>query len=381
MRARKLLFLLTEDWFFCSHFIDRAVAAKRAGFDVVVAANEQAHAAQIRAAGLRFVALSLERRSVNPLKELSLLLRIFRLYRREKPDIVHQVGAKPMLYGSTAAQLARVPTIVNAPVGMGYIFSSTDCLAKLLRPSVRLAYRVLSNPKNSRVVFENGDDLRSFVDWGAVRARDAVLIKGAGIDLEQFQPCPPPVGAPVVMLTARMLRDKGINEFVAAAHQLHEQGVKARFVLVGGPDPINPTSLTEAELNALNGKKSIEWWGWSDNMAEMLKQAHIVCLPSYREGLPKSLLEAAACGLPIVTTDTPGCREVVIDGINGFLVPVRNVPLLAEAMQKLIVDATLRERMGEASRAKAIAEFSAEKVACETLSVYLELIHHAEANF
>lgn len=381
MRTRKLLFLLTEDWFFCSHFIERALAAKQAGYAVVVAANEQVHAAKIRAAGLRFVALPLERRSVNPLKELALLVRIFRLYRREKPDIVHQVGAKPMLYGSTAAQLARVPAIVNAPVGMGYIFSSTDRLAKLLRPSVRLAYRVLSNPKNSRVIFENGDDLRSFVNWGAVRAKDAVLIKGAGIDLEQFQPHPMPYGIPVVMLTARMLRDKGINEFVAAAHLLHEQGIKARFVLVGGPDPINPTSLTEQELNALNGKKSIEWWGWSDNMAEKLKQANIVCLPSYREGLPKSLLEAAACGLPIVTTDTPGCREVVIDGINGFLVPARNVPLLAEAMRKLIVDATLRMRMGQASRAKAVAEFSAEKVAGETLSVYLELVQHAEATF
>ncbi|WAW09111.1 glycosyltransferase family 4 protein [Oxalobacter vibrioformis] len=370
----KLLYLLTEDSFFCSHFMERALAARAAGYDVVVAARENTQGERIRAAGLCFIAIPFNRSGMNPLRELGVLLKIWKLYRQERPAIVHQVSAKPILYGSLAARLSGVPAVVNAPVGMGYIFSSSDFRARILRPWLRLAYRFFTNPEPSKVIFENPDDLSSFVNWKAVRPADTVLIKGAGVNLDHFQPMEKPEAIPVVVLTARMLRDKGVDEFVSAAHRLYDESVKARFVLVGAPDPVNPTSITIEMLNAWNGRKNVEWWGWREDVAAVLQDAHIVCLPSYREGLPKSLIEAAACGLPIVTTDTTGCREVVDDGKNGFLVPVRDVASLANALKKLILDSGMRQRMGAYSRKKAEAEFSSGQVIRETLAVYSQLV-------
>lgn len=369
----KLLYLITEDWFFCSHFIERAVAAREAGYEVVVVTRERDHGDRIRAAGLRLVPLEFARRSVNPLRELGLLFEIWCIYRREQPQIVHQIAVKPILYGSLVARVTGVPLIINAPVGMGYAFSSTDRKARVLRPMIQFAYRMLMNPFGSRVIFENQDDLDSFVDSGFVRRSDSVKIRGAGIDLVRFAPKTAPLGTPLVVLTARMLRDKGIAEFVGAAQQLHEQGVSGRFVLVGDPDPGNLASISLSTLHAWNGCKGVEWWGWREDVAEVLSQASIVCLPSYREGLPKSLLEAAACGIPIVATNTTGCRDVVVDGENGILVPVRNVDALAAALKKLLQDANLRQLMGARGRLLAENEFSSERVIRETLAVYSQL--------
>ena len=369
----KLLYLITEDWFFCSHFIERAVAAREAGYDVFVVTREQAHGANIRAAGLQLIPLDFARRSMNPLSELRLLFAILRIYRQVRPNIVHHIAVKPILYGSLAARLAGVPTIVNAPVGMGYAFSSADRTARLLRPLLRLGYRGLMNPRGSRVIFENRDDLESFVETGSVRRTEVVLIRGAGIDLVRFRPKVEPTGLPLVVLIARMLRDKGVAEFVAAARVLHDQRIVGRFALVGDPDPENPASIPLKTLQTWHGHCGVEWWGWRDDVAAVLGEASIACLPSYREGLPKSLLEAAACGLPIVTTDTPGCREVVVDGDNGLLVPVRDIDALATALKNLLLDSALRQRMGKRSRARAENDFSSERVIRETLAVYSQL--------
>jgi len=374
MAKRKILYLLTEDWFFCSHFIDRAIAAQALGFEVVVVARERMHGQRIRNAGLRFVGLEILRGSMGPLVELSQLLRILVLYRRERPDIVHQVGVKPILYGTVAAFLNKIPAIVNAPIGMGYIFSSEDLRARLLRPLVKFAYKLLINPPNSRVVFENGDDLRTFLNWRAVRACDAVLIRGAGVDINLFRPAVKNNPHPNVALVARMLRDKGINEFVAAAHLLHDEGVQARFLLVGDPDSMNPTSITLKSLRDWHGIKGLEWLGWCDDIPSLLEKIDVMCLPSYREGLPKSLIEAAASGLPIVTTDTPGCREVVRHGDNGFLVPVGDALKLAKALKQLIQDAELRDRMGSRGVAIAAELFSSDMVIAETLNLYEKLL-------
>jgi glycosyltransferase involved in cell wall biosynthesis len=367
----KLLFLLTEDWFFCSHFIERAIAAQTAGYEVVVACRENSHGEQIREMGLKLVPVDFVRRSTNLPTELRTLREIFRLYRRERPDIIHQIGAKPILYGSLVARILGIRCIVNASIGMGYVFSSMDSRARRLKPLVSFAYRCLMNSPGSKVVFENGDDLATFVRMGAVQRKDAVLIRGAGIDVNAYQPHgDEPPGTPVVMLIARMLRDKGINEFVEAAHLLHEEGVHARFVLVGDPDPENPTSIPLDQLQAWSGVRGVEWWGWRGDVAEILAASHIACLPSYREGLPKSLLEAAASGLPIVTTDTVGCREVVCDGENGYLVPVGDPRALADALKKLINNPELRKEMGAVGRARAEAEFASSRVIAETLAVY-----------
>lgn len=366
---KKLLFLLTEDWFFCSHFFERAKAAKLNGYDVVVVCNVTSCDAPIINAGIKLIPIRFNRKSLNPIIELWTLFSIVRVYFKERPNVVHQIAAKPIFYGSIAAFINRTRLIVNAPVGMGYVFSSTSFKARAIRPFLKLAYRFLLNPPRSRVVFENGDDLKYFVDSGAVRNEKAVLIKGAGVQLQDFSVASKS-GEPVIALVARMLIDKGVYEYVQAAHLLFEQGIKARFLLIGDPDDSNPASIKLETLQSWHGQNGVEYLGWSDNVSEILNQVHISCLPSYREGLPKSLLEAAAAGLPIVTTDTVGCREVVSDGENGFLVPVKNSEKLAEALKKLILDPILCKKMGEQSRVRIINEFTSEKVIEATLKVY-----------
>lgn len=373
----KLLFLVTEDWFFCSHFLTRAVAAREAGYEVLVVARERQHGETIRRAGLRLVPLEFSRRSMNPWRELRLLWAIWRIYLHERPDVVHQIAVKPILYGSLAARLAGVRAIVNAPVGMGYVFSSDDRRARLLRPFLRLAYRFLMNPPGSRVVFENRDDLSSFVEQGTVEPGAAVLIRGAGVDVARFSPLAGQRDAghvPVVMLVARMLRDKGVAEFVAAAHRLHEAGVVARFVLVGDPDAENPASIEEARLREWHGQAGVEWWGRREDMPAVFAEADVVCLPSYREGLPKVLLEAAACGRALVATDVPGCREIVIDGKNGLRVPPRDAVALAAAIHRLLADEALRKAFGRCGREMVEANFSDETVVRQTLAVYGDLL-------
>ena len=366
----RLLFVVTEDWYFVSHRLPLAIAARAAGFDVAVATRVSEHGQQITAAGIRLVPFELSRRSGNPLSEI---FRLVRLYQRERPTIVHHVALKPVLYGTFAARLARVPFIVNAVAGLGWLFSSRRQLAQLMRPWVRLVLiRLLAAP-NVRTIVQNPDDRALLVQAG-LRPNQLRLIRGAGVDTQAFMPKeapPPPI---TVMLVSRMLWDKGVAEFIDAAQLLQARGLGARFVLVGEPDPANPAAIPLAQLREWHGHNGIEWWGRREDMPKVLRQAHIACLPSfYGEGLPKSLLEAMACGLPIVTTDAPGCREVVTDADNGFLVPVRNAKVLAAALEKLIRDPALRQRMGQRSRARALAEFSQEQVIAETLQLYQEI--------
>ena len=373
LESPKLLFVLTEDWFFCSHFIERARKARDSGYQVAVAAREGNHREIIQKEGLEFIHIPLTRKSLNPVTEFFLLIYIFRVYRKFQPDIVHQIGAKPILYGTVAAYFAGVRAIVNAPIGMGFIFSSDIFLARLLRPFVKLAYKFSINPKRSKVIFENHEDCDLFINWGAVRHQDAVIIPGAGVDLNIFRPFARTNDIPTILLMARMLIDKGINEFVAAARLLRSKGVRARFVLAGSPDPGNPTSISMETLDRWHLEGCIEYLGWQENVAQLLMTADVVCLPSYREGLPKSLIEACACGLPIVTTDTVGCREVVSDGENGFLVPVKSVEPLADALEKLIKDPSLRRRMGALGRIRAERLYDTRKISSSTLEVYSEL--------
>jgi len=370
---KKLLYLVTEDWFFCSHFIERAVAAQKAGYDVVVVTHLAQHAKVIRARGLRIISLDLDRGSTSPRQEFATLRQIIRIYRAERPDFVHQVALKPVLYGSIAAWLTGVKTVINAPVGMGYIFISSSIKARLLRLPVKACLKIFLSPRHGRVIFENADDLRSLVRGGYVRAQAAMLIRGAGIDLQMFVPQRESPTIPTVILTARMLWDKGIGEFVEAARLIKATGTQARFLLVGAPDPLNHANIHEACLRQWHEEGVVEWLGHRSDIDQLLAQSHIVCLPSYREGLPKSLLEALAAGKPVVTTDVQGCREVVTQGVNGFLVPVRDAKALAQALTILINDPQKRVAMGRAGRVRAENEFSQERVIAETLAIYGEL--------
>ncbi|MFH1619848.1 MAG: glycosyltransferase [bacterium] len=369
----KIIYFVAEDWFFCSHFLDRAVAARRDGYRVIVAARVGAHGGKITSHGLRLIPINLLRRGMNPFRELEVIWKLIRLYKSERPDIVHHVALKPIFYGSIAARVAGVPVTVNAPVGMGYAFSSQRWKARLLRPLVTLIYRFLLNPSNSHVILENPDDRRMLTDIRIVRPERTSLIRGSGVDLRMFPPAPEPQGKPVVILASRMLWDKGVAEFVQAAQRLRAQGVLARFVLVGDSDTGNPAAIPMIQLQVWQNSGVVEWWGHRDDMQGVFAQSHIICLPSYREGLPKVLLEAAACSRPIVATNVPGCREIVRDGVNGLLVPVRDAVGLAAALRRMIEDAKLRRVMGACGREIAEKEFSNEKVISETLAVYRKL--------
>lgn len=373
MNRPKLLFLVTEDWYFCSHRLSIAREALKQGYDVVIATRVDRHGEEIIRAGCKLIPLRLERQSTNPMMELAAIAELIGIYRREKPDIVHHVALKPVLYGSLAALLTGVPHVVNALAGMGYAFISDRLKVRLLRSVLLATFRLLLNRPCSRLILQNQDDCDMFLRFRLVSKERVRLIRGAGVDTVTYRPTPEPSGVPVVVLPSRMLWDKGVGEFVEAAKLLQGRGVNARFVLVGDTDPHNPAAIPTEQLKAWNSDGAVSWWGRHDDMPAVFSLSHLVCLPSYREGLPKALLEAASCGRPIVTTDANGCREVVRHGENGLLVPVKNAADLADALQCLIENSELRQRMGAKGRAIVEYEFAVERIIAETMSVYKEL--------
>lgn len=374
MSNPKLLFLVTEDWYFCSHRLEIAREARKRGFEVLVATRVDRHGEQIKSEGFKLIPLQMQRRSTNPLNELASVRELLSIYRREKPDIVHHVAMKPVLYGSLAAWITNVPHVVNALAGLGYVFISQQLKARILRPAIRAAFGFLLNRGGSRLILQNPDDCTMFIRSHLVDSERIRLIRGSGVDIGMYHPVPEPTGSPVVILASRMLWDKGVGEFVAAAKLLKSRGVDGRFALVGDSDPHNPAAIPEEQLADWLHEGTVEWWGRRNDMPVVLAHSHIVCLPSYREGLPKVLLEAASCGRPIVTTDATGCREVVLQGENGFLVPVHSIVELADALQLLIENPELRVTMGMRGREIVVHEFAVEKIVEQTLAVYEELI-------
>ena len=371
---KKVLFLGNDIGYFLSHRLPMARAAKSAGDEVHVAMPVSDEADKIRNAGLVFHGITLSRWGVHPIKELQSLISVYRLFRNLRPDLVHHVTIKPVLYGSLMARLTRVPAVVNAVSGLGFVFLAKGLKAKLVRLLVKIAYRSAFSHKHSRVIFQNPDDQAEFIQCKIVDSKKTILIRGSGVDMALFTQMPESDGPPVVILPSRMLWDKGVGEFVEAAGILRDAGVKARFVLVGGSEIGNPATVSATDLENWQKSGTVEWWGQCTDMPKIFAQSHIVCLPSYREGVPKALIEAAACGRPIVTTDVPGCREIVLHGHNGLLVPVRDAVSLAAALRTLIENADTRKLMGDNGRKFAAEMFSVEKVICETLAIYRELL-------
>lgn len=375
----KLLFTVNDAGFFLSHRLPVALAARDAGYEVHAATAPGDAVARIRDLGFTHHAVPLSRRGLNPLAELWTLWSLVRLYRRLRPDLIHNVTVKPVLLGGIAARLAGAPAVVSAVSGLGYVFIRQGWKGSMLRFAVQTGYRWALRRRGARVIFQNPDDRETFLTQGLAAAKDCVLIKGSGVDVSRFTPAPEPDGPPVVVLPARMLRDKGVADFVEAARRLRAQGVAARFVLAGGAGDGNPTAIPAAELRSWQDEGAVEWWGFRSDMAAVLRQAHIVCLPSYREGLPKSLIEAAACARPIVSCDVPGCREIARAGENALLVPPRDPGALAEALGRLIGDGELRRRFGARGREIVEAEFSLDRVVGETLKLYAALMRETGA--
>lgn len=370
----KILFFITEDWYFWSHRLPLARAARDAGFEVLVATRVDQHETRIKKEGFRLIPISLERRSKNVIKGICNILEIIKIYRREKPDIVHHVAVKPVLYGSWAARIAGIPAVVNALAGLGFIFMARGWKASILRRLVVFAYRAAFSANKAIGIFQNPEDLKLFVDAGVVKSEKAVLIRGSGVDTSHFISLPEPTGIPTIVLASRMLWDKGIAEFVEAARHLRKEGVTCPVALVGVPDPENPASILEETLRGWHAEGIVEWWGHREDIPEVFAQSNIVVLPSYREGLPKVLLEAASCSRAIIATDVPGCREIVRHNENGLLVPPHDPKALADAIKVLIKDAELRAKMGARGREIVESEFSEEIVVRQTMEVYKKML-------
>lgn len=364
----KIILFANTDWYLYNFRLPLAEALRQAGHTLVLLSPDGPYGPRLCAAGFDWRPFPLSRKGQNPFRELDTLLRIFRFYRAEQPDLVHHFTIKCVLYGSLAAHLARVRAVVNSVTGLGYLFVNPGLAARLaqavVRPLIRLALR------GTRVIFQNQDDATAYQSMRLVSADQSALIRGSGVDVERFRPLPLPADPPLVVLPARLLWDKGVGEFVEAARLLRAEGVAARFALVGNSDAGNPAAVPEDTLRGWQQASLVEWWGWQEEMQLVYASAAVVCLPSYREGLPKSLLEAAACARPVVTTDAPGCREVVPDGRNGVLVPVRDARALADGLRPLLLDPALRARMGAAGRELVVESFSTSRIVSETLAVY-----------
>jgi glycosyltransferase involved in cell wall biosynthesis len=370
-------------WFFYSHFLDRAIAAKAAGFDVVVVTGLTRSDDPLAQYGIKLIGIPFERRSLNPIGLIRNLLDIIQVLKQEKPDIIHQIALKPILIGSIACRALGVKRVISAVVGLGFAFSSDKATARIIRRVLSVMFRVVLDKQHAKTVFENTDDRDYFVAQGWVREESAVLIRGAGVDVERFKPprvdkaaaCIKRDSPPIVMLLSRMLWDKGIGEFVEAARLLRQQHGDgyAQFVLVGDPDDDNRGAISREQLLRWQDEGVVQWWGFKPDVENVLSQATLSCLPSYREGLPKSLLESLAMGLPCIATDVPGCREAVIDGVNGLLVPVRDAAPLAQAIERLLSDPDLCLQFGQASRQMALSEFSSDLVNQQTLALYAQV--------
>jgi glycosyltransferase involved in cell wall biosynthesis len=359
---------------FYSYRIEMARATRDAGYDVHVAAPPGKAAETLKQEGFTFHSVPMTRSGLKPWKELGTISTLFGLYRQLQPDLVHHLRLKPVLYGGIAASMAGVPAVVGLLTGLGYVFTADTKKARYIRRAVTMSCRLAFRRGSQRIIFQNPDDRFVFVENQILPAHKTVLIKGSGVDVNTWVPVPEPTGVPVVILAARMLRDKGVVEFVEAAGLLRKAGVQARFVLVGDTDHGNPTAITVEQLRAWADTGNIEWWGHRADMQKTIGEAHVVCLPSLREGVPKVLIEAAACGRPIVTTDAPGCREIVRHGENGLLVPVNNSKALADALRVMVQNPDVRLTMGRRGREIAVEEFSSERVIRETLGVYRELM-------
>ncbi|BBK30148.1 glycosyl transferase family 1 [Allostella humosa] len=364
---------MTEDWFFWSHRTPIARAARDAGFRVVVATREDAHGDRIRGEGFELVPIKLRRTNVNPLAEMAAIGDLVDIYRREKPAIVHQVAIKPVVYGTWAAARAGVPAVINALDGLGFVYGSQRLSAKVLRPPVGLLLRWALNRPNVHVHLQNDDDRATMEKAGALRHGRVSIIRGAGVDLDHFAPLPEPDGPFAVGMAARMIHEKGIGDLVEAARRATAAGTPVKVILAGAPDTGNPTAISEAELQGWAAEGLVDWWGFQTDVRPLWAAAHVAALPSSGEGLPKALLEAAACRRPLLATDVAGNREVVLPGETGLRVAYQDVAALTEALVRFARDPEARRRMGAAARRMVETAFSEEVVVRETLALYRRL--------
>lgn len=373
----KFILFANTDWYLYNFRRSLAAALREGGHEVVLVSPPGPYGEKLKALGFRWIPAPMVRRSLNPLRELALLGWLWRLMRSEQPDVVHGFTIKCAVYGALAGRLVGAGRI-SAVAGMGFVFTNKALKARLLRPVVRVLMGAALGGKRARLILQNPDDVL-FFERARIMPREQIrLIPGSGVDCSRFVvPDPNRItgNAPLrVVLAARLLWDKGLAEFVEASRLLKAEGRALRFLLAGDPDSGNPAAVPEQTILAWQTEGLMDWLGHVTDMPALLASADMVVLPSYREGLPKTLIEAAACARPLITTDVPGCREVVTHGVDGLLVPARDAEALARAIARLQDDPALARRLGQAAHEKALAEFDERIVIARTLAVYDEVI-------
>lgn len=362
--------MANTSWYLYNFRLSHARRLRELGYMPVFVSPRDEFTGKLASQGFEWVELGLNRRSMNPIAELGVLVRLVRIYFKHKPSLVHHFTIKCVLYGTIAARVSGARRIVNSVTGLGHVFLDQRPVVRIVRPFVMRLYRAVLNSERVTTIFQNGDDMDFFVKSRIVRPEKACLIRSSGVNTEHFKPEPrrETAGRPVVLFASRLLREKGVLEFMSAARSLGNSNI--RFVIAGQPDHGNPSSFTDAEIQLFKSEGVAEFAGHVANMKELILDSTIVVLPSYREGVPKILIEALAMERPVIATDVPGCREAVEHMKNGMLVPVRSAVALADAIVALLKNEKMMREFGRYGREKAIRDFSEAKVIASTFDVY-----------
>lgn len=366
----KILYIVNVDWFFISHRLPIAIEAKNHGYDVHIACAVTDCSDYLKGLGFVIHELPLSRSGVDVFSELKLIYIIYNLIRKVSPEILHMITIKPVLYGGLISRFFSVKKRIASISGLGYVFISQNIRARFLKFFIVKFYRMGLSKNNAFVIFQNNSDQELFLKEKIISKKQAFLIRGSGVNLLDYKYYPEPKGKPVVMFLARLLKDKGLVEFLESARLLKSKDIDARFVLVGDIDLHNPNSITKEELSLYIKDGTVEAWGHSKHVQEIIPKSNIMVLPSYREGLPKSLIEAAACGRAVITTDVPGCRDAIEKDVTGLLVEPKNVKSLADAIFLLLHNDELREQFGLAGRKLAEQHFDIKDVVNKHMDIY-----------
>ena len=374
MKKYKLLYFVSEDKYFLTHKISHAIFAKNSGFDVLVVCNLTKYENRIRAKGINVIGVEALRKTVNPLNQISIIIKFLKIIKSFKPDIIQNIALKPILIGSISAIFSKKKIIViNAFVGLGYIYINNNFLTKVLRLITNNILKLISKKKKNFSVFQNLDDQNLFTSFGLVSNKRTFIIRGSGVDTDYFKPKKIQKKKYDVILHSRMLKDKGIFEFVEAIKNINKKK-KISALLLGSPDSENLASINKLKLENWNTKKIVNWISYKENVVDYLHQSRIAVLPSYREGLPKSLLEAASCGLPIIATDVVGCKEICIDNFNGILVKTHDSKSIENAIDTILSDKKKLISYSENSRKLVMKHFCVKKISKQFTELYLKLL-------
>jgi glycosyltransferase involved in cell wall biosynthesis len=369
----QVLFVGNSFEYFVSHRLALAKAAKSEGWSVHVATPPSRRGASLQSHGIRHHLLALDRNGINPLQELRSLLRIRQIYDEVRPDLVHLIGPKSVMYGGLLARWQSIPAMVCLIPGMGYMYLLGGVKGRIVRAMGDAGYRLGLLHPNKRVIFQNPEDRQLFLDRHLCSASEATLILGSGVDPQNWPSIKESEGKPIALFASRFLKEKGVEIFADIGRQLLSEGINARFALVGEMDPGNPSSVSEEQITVWE-QDGIENWGFRQDMPKVFASCHLVCLPSYRrEGIPRVLIEAASCGRPIITFDMPGCREIVENGVTGFVVPAKDVSAYKSAVRRLLENANLRQQLGLAGRKRVEDMFSLDQVIRQTLDIYNQI--------